>query len=624
MPSSRVDLSFGSCVSTNSHYGMGLTVTALLKLVPSSTFAKKGSPLYVQIEASNIEATMREVMGEEVDRKLLYPPGVYFKPEKGIVSFPYNLYPSYGFTPPFKPVVGIQALLKKTKLKSWVPDFMLPHQIEALSLSAQRVGYTVWSRTGSGKTLIALGRMALGDLTLNPNPKLVITRAAARDTWVEEIRKYTDYEVVQLLGEKAVEFEFDNNTIYVTAYETLTSWGKTLSACPKLGTVVFDEVHVLKAGRGVKAVTQADGSIEFSGRENTTDYAGRIAGNSSIRFGLTATPVANLLIDLHNQLSVIEPFVWGSRHSFGMRYCDGNKAKFGYEYKGRSNLTELKSRLSLSTYQANNAALLASLPPVRRQVTRLAVSEQDLSWRPDKNQVKAAKDTGEIEGENSGLFELQLAVAANRKRKYVCTRAVEAARDGQKVVIFLGRRAEVNKYEEFILKELKSLDVQTPGMFVPKSAFSFAAGVPVFKASGEDSQTNRTIIRQDYMSWTEKTGAILIATGDSMGESVNLQDTDLAIFAHLPWTPRQIEQWEGRFPRLGQKRPVLLLYVLAKATVDERVGELVLNKLPAVGEIANSTVAQQLEIELNDTGLSADDGSLLAAMLSGIDGSNFA
>jgi SNF2 family DNA or RNA helicase len=79
---------------------------------------------------------------------------------------------------------------------------------------------------------------------------------------------------------------------------------------------------------------------------------------------------------------------------------------------------------------------------------------------------------------------------------------------------------------------------------------------------------------------------VLVGTGDAWGEGVNLQDTDLALIAMLPYTPGQIVQWEGRFARHGQRRPVLIQYLIAENTVDEHVAGILLDKLPAVESVS--------------------------------------
>ena len=94
---------------------------------------------------------------------------------------------------------------------------------------------------------------------------------------------------------------------------------------------------------------------------------------------------------------------------------------------------------------------------------------------------------------------------------------------------------------------------------------------------------------------------------------MDLQDTDLALITMLPWTPDKIIQWEGRFSRLGQKRPVLVSYVVARNTADEHVSDLLLEKLPHVGEIAEDAAADEIEGVLGGVDESSEGmASLLA------------
>jgi hypothetical protein len=86
-----------------------------------------------------------------------------------------------------------------------------------------------------------------------------------------------------------------------------------------------------------------------------------------------------------------------------------------------------------------------------------------------------------------------------------------------------------------------------------------------------------------YMSTADKT---MLASNAIVHNGVNLQDTDLALIAFLPYTPGQVVQWEGRFARHGQKRPVLIQYLIAENTVDEHVAGILLDKLPAVEKVS--------------------------------------
>ena len=98
-----------------------------------------------------------------------------------------------------------------------------------------------------------------------------------------------------------------------------------------------------------------------------------------------------------------------------------------------------------------------------------------------------------------------------------------------------------------------------------------------------------------YMSTSDKT---MLASNAVVHNGVNLQDTDLLLIAMLPYTPGQIVQWEGRVARHGQRRPVMIQYLVAEHTVDEHVAGILLDKLPAVEKVSQDDSVDGLADQL--------------------------
>jgi len=494
-------------------------------------------------------------------------PGIW--PNKGKRGFrvPYNAASLLNLdSPQYDGEEWLGHVFSNPLLHSWVPDFLMDHQREILKKALCREGFHAWSPPGSGKTLCGIVWLAshLGG-------KLVITKAAARGTWREEIRKYSSFEPVLLTGQGPKKGEPlptpDARKIYITAWETLTYWKDALLKM-KVSGLVMDEIHWAKNHKRVKAVVGTSGQSKWVPLPNTAAAAAAVAHSAGARLGLTATPIPNRPRDLWAQLDLVEPWQWGTYHNFGVRYCAGFQDTYGWKYDGLSNTDELQERLRWSKHKTSQRAINACLPPKRRQVIYLDQSEQN---RPAafKRDIQRASRTGDRES----LFEVMLQEAASRKKKYIVDRVVEAVRCKQKVVVFTGRRADCDRLGKEIASKIDDC--------------------PIWCAHGGTTSEARDKIRHEYMN--AKGGAVLVGTGDAWGESVNLQDTDLALFVMLPWTPRAIGQWEGRFARLGQERPVLIAYVIAAGTVDEHVAELLVDKLPAVGEVADDEVIQEVE-----------------------------
>jgi hypothetical protein len=95
---------------------------------------------------------------------------------------------------------------------------------------------------------------------------------------------------------------------------------------------------------------------------------------------------------------------------------------------------------------------------------------------------------------------------------------------------------------------------------------------------------------------------------------LNLHDTDLGLVAMLPVTPGQVVQIEGRWVRLGMKRNVLIQYLIAESTIDERVAQILLRKLPAVERATDVEEVRGIAHEL----AGADDDTLIKELAASI------
>ena len=74
---------------------------------------------------------------------------------------------------------------------------------------------------------------------------------------------------------------------------------------------------------------------------------------------------------------------------------------------------------------------------------------------------------------------------------------------------------------------------------------------------------------------------VLVST-DAGGEGVNLQFAHVVVNWDLPWSPTSIEQRIGRVDRIGQRKPVLAINLAMDDSVDQRVIEILEQKLATI------------------------------------------
>jgi SWI/SNF-related matrix-associated actin-dependent regulator 1 of chromatin subfamily A len=515
-------------------------------------------------------------------------PGIWKNKNGSGYRVPFNAHEVLGWTPGVSAQTEdstVETALRGRLIRGDLSGFVKEHQRRLLTKALAIPGAHVWAPPGAGKTLVGL---VYASAVCPSGVKLVVTKAAARGTWAEQCERYTHLTPVVLKGQRPGEIEVSGDVLYITAWETMKYWREALLLLNP-SVIIWDEIHWLRRPKHTKAVVEKDGNIRFEGLGNSLDSARQVARVANWKLGMTATPIPGRVRDLWTQLDLVEPWQWGSFHQFGMRYCAGQHNGYGYEYTGLSNAPELKGRLDYVKSRVSREEVNKHLPKKRREVVRLSIEQQNKPAAMKRQLSKAVRALKKGEGEaRDSFFETLLMEAASRKHKYVEDRVLTAMKSDQKVVVFTGRRLDCERLADKL-----------------KSACHEAWQSKIWWAHGGTEPEDRDRIRNEYMA--AKGPALLVGTGDAWGESVDLQDTDLALIAMLPWTPDKVIQWEGRFARLGQERPVLVAYLIARTTVDERVADLLLEKLPHVGEIVEDQAAEEIETALE--GIDLTEGS---------------
>jgi len=467
---------------------------------------------------------------------------------------------------------------------------LLTHQFRFFRAIEGRIAYNLWSPTGSGKKIMG---SALICLAQRPNT-VVVTRAADIPGWLDAIRKYTGLEAVAMRGltpSKAQDVLAAlpglraGRVVGVTGWETLhpgvrgeffAGWAGWIHKMLPGATLILDESHYAKnPKRWIRTVLE-DGEVEYTPKENRSAATMLLSRGASFRLLMSASPVANKLHDLWAQLDLGEPGCYGSQHDFGMRYCGAEHNGYGWEYKGRSNAGELKRRLKWSAVSIKRSEYADQLPEVRYETIRIPREDQDLPDSVPRELRAAMRGNDDVR-----LAEALVMEAAIRKTTVTIRKVRRAVDSGQKVVVFTGRRREVKR----IAAAVRAKRPQ----------------VAVWAVDGGDTVEQRHEIRKEYMAHPGP--CVLVATGHSMGESVDIQDTDLAVLAMLPWTPVHLIQWIGRFSRLGGTRKCLVSFMVAVGTYDDEMRVSLLDKLEdvqaSIEDADATTYADALAEKLN-------------------------
>lgn len=489
----------------------------------------------------------------------------------------------------FDPRIDLGKLVADYGLREWVPGFMTDYQRDAVAELGGKSGH-LWHAAGSGKTLTSI----VWSLCY-PGNTIVTTRAAVRRQFGREIERFTQHRAL-VIETKAdcdpVVLSETEALFLVIGWEMLPDCVETILKHFKPVNWIADELHKCKSHRRWGATPTETGKLAFNPLDNIAHAAMKLSRATKRRIGATATPIKDRTRDLWAQLDLVHPDAWGpfyreDKASFAGRYCAARRGFYGgIETTGSSNLDELWDRVSLVTHHVPHSVTHRHLPPRRRLVTYVPSGDQVRATGFVKTMKNAAK------AGRGALLEAKLMEAAARKRKAVMEIVEECVANKQKVIVFTGRREDCDDLGSIITEK-------------------FGKEAQIFTGHGGTPAPVRDGIQQAYMAAPGP--AILVGTGDAWGEGVNLQDTDLLLIAMLPYTPGQIVQWEGRVARHGQKRPVMIQYLVAENTVDEHVAGILLEKLPAVEKVSQDDSVDGLAAQL----MGADDeDAILESILS--------
>lgn len=480
--------------------------------------------------------------------------------------------------------------LVSPEIRDWVPDFMVDFQKRAVLYACNRPGSLFCIPCGKGKTLISIVA-GLAD----PGRILVVTKAnAKRPVYRRQIERYSTVTPKILDGISSGEISKDERVVVVgwqqirPRLEDLLIWKPT--------TVILDESHMGKNYKRIQRIPLPTGKYDYRSK-GMAGAAMDLCRAANRRIELTATPIANLRIDLYAQLDNIEPYGFGTYKAFGERYCDLRAGEFSkFDIKGKSCTPELLLRMNRCIFFVSHAEASKDMKFAKHRIPLYLTGAEQNKPGAFRKEFKEAKTVGQN-------VEAKLMQAASRKRQYVKDLTADLLADNRKIVLFTGRQKEAESWFHGLNKMIQTK--VNKGFFAPRTkAWWFHGGV---------SLKDRERIVDEYM--TADDCSLLVSTGDAAGESIELQRTDAALFAMLPYTPRQIEQWEGRFARYGGDRAITYYYLIAQGTYDEHVAEILLAKLNDVGEIFQRNEAGQIATAVE--GLD-DEGILLGKLAEGL------
>lgn len=475
---------------------------------------------------------------------------------------------------------------------------LYPYQVEGVAFLAGRGRGLLADDMGLGKTLQAIAAAYWLHQHDAVERVLVVCPASLKLQWAREIEKFTGQEAQIIQGpteSRAAQYR-KGRGFYVVNYELVMRDLSVINSELRPDLLILDEAQRIKNWR-----TKIASTIKRIG--------------SRYAFVLTGTPLENRLEDLYSLMQVIDPRVLGPlwRYLVDFHITDERGKVLGYR-----NLSELRRRLAPVMLRRDRSLVRDQLP--ERMVTRVDVpmsaAQQEIhddavsmagqlarimKRRPltpsEQNRMMAALQRARMACNAAGLIDPVLRETPGDtapKLDELETILDELCRLGGLKAVVFSQWTQMTELAEQRVRRLGLGSVRLHG------------GVP----------TSR---RGELMDRFREDDAVQVfLSTDAGGVGLNLQNAAVLINLDIPWNPAVLDQRIARVHRLGQRQKVQAILLVAPASYEEHVLNLVQGKRHLFDNVVDPEATEDVvgvskrlaEVLAEDLAASASDEDL--------------
>lgn len=404
---------------------------------------------------------------------------------------------------------------------------------------------------GLGKTVMVCEALR----QLAPKRAIIICPLSLKSMWEDTLHK-------------CYPFWWETTKVY-TFYHARTAISENVDYPEPIDVLIVDEAHFIKnkkAERGVQIK--------------------QLARLSKKTWLLTATPMPNNAAELWNPLSCIEPQTFKSYWNFVQAWCNvlpNPHSKLGYEVApGVRDEKEFAAMLAPRMLRRTKEVVGLQLPKVTRQTIRMDCTV------PQRRLYNEVMRELLVEVTHGKTLTIQNAAVRTLRARQVCVSPT-----------ILGGTDWGQKFAA--LHQLLENQLVRPVIFS-----QWSGALELVQESGVDGyflHGGLTTQARDHIltAWRLDTKPLLATIGVG-GVGLNLVESDTCIFLDVPWVPAEIEQAIARLDRIGQKKPISVVFLQTRGTIEEVVEKTLGNKAAMVDAI-NTEIEALRRRELNRKGV---------------------
>lgn len=433
-----------------------------------------------------------------------------------------------------------------TALDKLLKTKLYPYQKEGIRFAFCAGKSIIADEMGLGKTIQAIGTAELMKNHHFISSVLIVCPTSLKYQWKKEIERFTDSKAVVVEGNHLVRKKLyeAEETYKIVSYNSVCNDIKILKSL-HTDFLIMDEVQRLK---------NWNTKISRNARHIESEYAVILSG----------TPLENKLEELYSIMQFVDQFCLGPYYQFIDQTVVKSDTGKVISYK---NLNAIGERMKNVLIRRRKKDVALQLPGRMDKVLFVPMTEQQREMHDEYQNIVAqlvfkwtrTRFLSEKDRKRLLLLLSQMRMICDstyildQKSRYD-TKVEETLNilknvfdsGDEKVVIF----SQWERMTRLIAKELDELGVRYEYLH---------GGVP--------SEARKNLV-DDF---TELPESRVFLSTDAGSTGLNLQVASILINLDLPWNPAVLEQRIARIYRIGQKRNIQVINLVASQTIEERM-----------------------------------------------------
>lgn len=413
------------------------------------------------------------------------------------------------------------------------------------------------SDAGLGKTIMAILAM-----NSDPGPALIVCPPFLKINWVREIKKWglslPEPFVMNSLKDLTEETALSEIIVVPDSLIHRPNVQALLAKKPRKWLFI-DEAHRFKTGTAKRTAALFGGIFDTVNRPKKTKPLFKYAENV---VAMSGTPMPNRPMEMYPLLNALAPETidFMEYHNYGVKFCAAYQGYHGWDYRGASNLFELRERLrSVFLIRHKKENVLKDLPPKTRQLIRL-----------DESRTAQGYDQGLLK--QYSMNEILGAVSENTHQDNKMLGELAKYRNE---MAMLKTEAAISYLTDLLEETDKKIIVFAHHISVVEEIATALKKYGALKVRGGISNETRDAYVQEFQNNSQV--RIIVGNIQAMGVGFTLTAASRVVFAEYSWVPGENSQAEDRANRIGQTKNILCQYLIA-SDLDEYILNAVMEK----------------------------------------------